>query len=94
MAPGGGTLYYDPQNRITNQGNERDPIIGLAHELGHALRAIAGKAIKYDTEKADQGDGKNVDLGNADERYSIKLENIIRRLTNHPERSYDYYKKK
>ncbi len=94
LAHGGGTLYYDPQNRITNQGNERDPIIGLAHELGHALRSIAGKAIEYDTEKANQGDGKNVDLGNADERYSIKLENIIRRLTNHPERSYDYYKKK
>ena len=94
LAPGGGTLYYDPQNRITNQGNERDPIIGLAHELGHALRAIAGKSIKYNTKKANQGDEKNVDLGNADERYSIKLENIIRRLTNHPERLYDYYKKK
>ncbi len=94
LAPGGGTLYYDPQNRITNQGNERNPIIGLAHELGHALQAIAGKAIKYNSKKANQGDEINVDLGNADERYSIKLENIIRRLTNHPERSYDYYKKK
>ena len=90
---GGGKLYYDPQNRITNKGNERDPIIGLAHELGHALQTIVGKAIEYNPEKSKSGEAKNVDLGNADERYPIKLENFIRKLTNHQERSYDYYKK-
>jgi hypothetical protein len=31
----GGTIYYNPNNRATAQGRDREPIFGFAHELGH-----------------------------------------------------------
>jgi hypothetical protein len=39
----GGTIYYDPNNRSTAQGRDREPIFGFANELGHINEAtIAG----------------------------------------------------
>ena len=33
----GGTIYYDPNNRSTAQGRDREPIFGFANELGHLI---------------------------------------------------------
>ncbi len=90
----GGNIYYNPYNKFTNQGEERDPIIGLAHEIGHAYNAITGKRVVYDQDLAEDGNDKHVILGNSNEKSSIYLENIVRRIKKLKERSYEYYKKK
>jgi hypothetical protein len=37
-------IRWDPEGRVVN-GEERDPAIGLAHELVHAYRAAHGQAV-------------------------------------------------
>ena len=92
--PSSGTLYYDPENFTTNQGNTRIPIIGLTHEFGHAYNAIKGENVIYKPTEAEKGVAIHVELGNQDENKSIMLENIVRKYLNIEERSYEYYKKK
>ena len=90
----GGNIYYNPYNELTNKGEKRDPIIGLAHEIGHAYNSITGKRVVYNQELAEKGDPKNVALGNSNEKLSISLENIVRKIKKLKERSYEYYKRK
>jgi hypothetical protein len=91
--PTGGTIYYNPNNEVTNQGEVRAPFIGLAHEIGHAYNAIKGERVVFNYDLAKNGTSKKaVELGNMNENRSIYLENIIRKKTNHKERSYEYYK--
>ena len=72
----GGELYYDPENDKTARGNIRPPIIGLVHELGHAINHISGN---YEILP------KKLTIENAyifvkNEEISILLENIIRQI--------------
>ena len=54
---------------------------------------ILEKAVVYNQDNAEKGiSKKDVELGNKNEELSIDLENIIRKLTNHKERPYEYYK--
>jgi RHS repeat-associated protein len=60
----GGTVYYNPQNGKTENGRDRDPIYGLAHELGHLSDYAAGN---YPTSlmisRAESRRGENVAIG-------------------------------
>ena len=80
----GGIIYYDPNNYTTARGETRDPIIGLAHEIGHADNAIKGRRVVYNQDNAEKGiSKKDVELGNKNEELSIDLENILRGVGNH-----------
>ena len=70
----GGTIYYNPNNEATNQGEIRSPFIGLAHEIGHAYNAIKGERVVYEQGKAEKGSSKkDVELGNMNEKRSFFL---------------------
>ena len=89
--PMGGTLYYDPENFTTNKGNTRNPIIGLAHELGHAYNAIEGTYKLYDMKEVNKGNQHHINNLNENEKFSIFLENIIREFLEMPQRPEKYY---
>lgn len=38
----GGTVYYDPDNWKTSDGDTRKPVYGLGHEIGHMIDASNG----------------------------------------------------
>ena len=83
--PSGGTLFYDPNNDKTNSGEVRNPIIGLAHELGHAENQIKGEYVVYKSKRKEKLEILK------DETRSLELENIIRRLLNTQQRK-SYFK--
>ena len=85
------TMYYDPDNNKVG-GKKRDPIVGLAHEMGHVENDENNKSVDYDKQKAQKGDPKEAKKGNENEKRSIYLENIVREELNLPLRDYDYYK--
>ena len=91
IVPMGGTLYYDPSNHINNIGENRPPIIGLAHEFGHAYNAITGKYCKYELAEVSKGNRTHIDNLNENEKYSIELENIIRKLLGVKQHKGKYY---
>ena len=70
------TVYYDPEN-IYGAVGERPPRAGLMHELGHAENDDQGKRIIYNKEKALNGDIKEKEKWNKNERHSIELENEV-----------------
>lgn len=88
----GSTIEYNPQDWKTNTKKVRTPIIGLAHELGHAEDLNRGKGVRFNRTKAATGNNKeDVKLGNKSEENAIRKENIVRKYLNVNERKYDYY---
>jgi RHS repeat-associated protein len=60
----GGTVYYDPHNRKTAQGRDRDPFYGLAHELGHLIDWGYGNyPISVVPTAAETKRGENIAIG-------------------------------
>jgi RHS repeat-associated protein len=47
----GGRVFYDPSNSQTSSGDQRNPVDGLVHELGHAYESDLG-SINYGTDPA------------------------------------------
>ena len=98
----GSFIGYNPYERFTKMGKEREPIIGLIHELGHAENYLKGNAVQYNKDmvvdfvKNGIGDIRDVKneakKGNSDEYNSIELENIVRGKLNLEKREYEYYK--
>lgn len=84
------TIYFDPDNNRRADGEERDPIVGLAHELGHAENDDNGTRIPYDKDAAQKGDPVEKEKWNQNERNSIKKENIVRDKLNLPQRDETY----
>lgn len=84
-------IRYNPDSQETKSGKKRPAQIGLAHELGHAENDIDGTTVKYDKEKADNGDQKELDKWNRNEINSIDKENIVREKYNCEERPYNYF---
>ena len=72
----GGTIYFDPDNFYRRDGEHRPPIIGLSHELGHALNQIMG--IYFNLPDRDSSNYREILELNED--FSYYLENIIREL--------------
>ena len=86
------TLYYDPDNPKRLDGEVRDPIVGLAHELGHAENDETGERIEYDQDKVQEGDVEEKKKKNQNEQNSIQKENIVREELNLPLRDETYTK--
>ncbi|WP_407427324.1 hypothetical protein, partial [Treponema sp.] len=80
-------FYYESRKGgIDDEGNtDRDPIVGLVHELGHA-EAFAEK--NYDTNKGDRTPGTTP----SGEKNSLKRENQMRKVLKIPLRSFYYQK--
>lgn len=89
---GSSIIYYDPDNYYTNIKSYREPIIGLAHELGHAEDILNNKNVTYDKQKAKDGDRTEANKGNLNEKNAINKENIVRDKLKREKREYDYYK--
>lgn len=86
------TLYYDPDNPKRLDGEVRDPIVGLAHELGHAENDETEERIEYDQDKVQEGDDEEEKKKNQNEQNSIQKENIVREELNLPLRDETYTK--
>ncbi len=89
----GSTIGYNPENTTTNQGNTREPRVGLAHELGHADDLAQGKGVNFDSKEAKNGNLKEQQKGINNERNAIEMENKVRESLNLELRNVeDYYK--
>ena len=84
------TIYFDPDNNKRADGEERDAIVGLAHELGHAENDDNGTRIPYNKDAAQKGDLVEKEKRNQNERNSIRKENIVRDKLNLPQRDETY----
>ena len=84
------TIYFDPNNNKRADGEERDAIVGLAHELGHAENDDNGTRIPYNKDAAQKGDLVEKEKRNPNERNSIRKENIVRDKLNLPQRDETY----
>ena len=85
-------IYYDSNNGFLVDGDYSSPQAILAHELGHAENNMEGTSIKYNQEKARQGDAIEIQKGNLNEQKSIFYENIVRENQGDNARPYEYYK--
>lgn len=88
-----GTEVYWLKDKRTGGGvdtkglNERDPFIGLAHELGH-IQGIWKKLVNNKKwERMKNGQNEVEDIPNS-ELYSTHIENLIRAENNIPLREY------
>ena len=92
--PQGSTIQFNPDERFTRGREERDPRIGLVHELGHADDLANGKAKEFNYGKAMDGNLEEQAKSIENERHAIEMENRIRKVEGlklrNPE---DYYKK-
>ena len=86
-------IRYNPDSQKTKSGKKRHAQVGLAHELGHVENDIDGTTVKYDKEKAQNGDQIELDKYNRNELNSIDKENIVREKYNCKERPYNYFTK-
>lgn len=84
-------IRYNPDSKETKSGKKRPAQVGLAHELGHAENDVEGTTIRYDEEKARQGNQVELDKWNKNELNSIDKENIVRENYNCKERPYNYF---
>lgn len=84
-------IYYNPDSKETKSGKKRPAQVGLAHELGHAENDVDGATVKYDKNKARQGDQVELDKWNKNELNSIDKENIVRDNYKCEERPYNYF---
>ena len=84
------TIYFNPDNNKRANGEERDAIVGLAHELGHAENDDNGTRIPYNRDAAQKGDPVEKEKWNQNERNSIRKENIVRDKLNLPQRDETY----
>ena len=80
--PQGTIIEYDPTNRFADD-KEREPRVGLAHELTHSFDFDRGV---FDFTKVETGLQKG-------EIHAIIMENKIRKKTNDPQRT-NYGKQK
>ena len=70
----GGTIFFDPDNIYRRDGEQRPPIIGLSHELGHALNQILGTYFIL----PDTNSSNYMEILELNEKFSYHLENLIR----------------
>lgn len=84
----GSTIYYN-QNSQSTQSGKRPPIVGLAHELGHADDYINGRGINLNKKDVTN---KKKDIQNAEE-HAIEVENKVRKALDIPLRPLDYFAK-
>ena len=84
-------IRYNPDIKETKSGKKRPAQVGLAHELGHAENDVDGATVKYDKNKARQGDQVELDKWNKNELNSIDKENIVRDNYKCEERPYNYF---
>ena len=94
MKKGNSLIYYNPENHYTNTGKKRPPIIGLAHELGHAEDIMNNNVIRFNPQKAQKENPKDVESGNKNEKHAIDNENIVRKHYKLELRDYEYFKQK
>ena len=73
------SIYYDPDNRKREDGQERDPIIALSHELGHVENDLNGTRKQLDSKKLKKRDPEELKKREENEERSIELENITRK---------------
>lgn len=85
-------IYFDPDNNERPDGEKRDAIVGLVHELGHADNDEKGQRTNYNKEKARNGDAEEKAKWNKNEKNSIQKENIVRKELNLPLRDETYIK--
>ena len=84
-------IRYNPDIKETKSGKKRPAQVGLVHELGHAENDVDGATVKYDKNKARQGDQVELDKWNKNELNSIDKENIVRDNYKCEERPYNYF---
>ena len=88
------TMYYNPDALETPSGEIRNPRIALAHETGHLEDFMYGRVlpIKRNKKKEPSNDieHRKVELN---ERTSLELENIIRKVLGYEKRE-KYYREK
>ena len=90
IAGSGGIVYYNPSSKYSgpdvNGSTSRPSFIGLAHELGHGIKAINGTA-NYSLYDPNHPDIELRTVTN-DEYNAIEIENQVRQEHNIPLRQY------
>mgnify|MGYP001233490890 FL=1 len=88
----GSTIYYDVNSKSNHLG-PRSPIIGLAHELGHADDYINGRGVNWNKKGTAK---EKKEARQQAETNAIKIENKVRKALNEPSneplRPLDYFK--
>jgi RHS repeat-associated protein len=86
----GAIMYYDPDMNERSKGTERIARIGLAHEFGHFEDYFKGTVIPVDKKKKEEGDKIERYKVELNEKNSLDLENIIRKILDYDKRE-SYY---
>ena len=76
------TVEYSPYNTLTNNQNERPPIVGLVHELGHAAEISRGNTLPVNRGELKNGSIMERSKLMYNETYPIIMENRIRKVFN------------
>ena len=84
----GSTIYYDVNSKSNHLG-PRPPIIGLAHELGHADDYINGRGVNWNKKETTK---EKKDAKQQAENHAIEIENKVRKAMGEPLRPLDYFK--
>ena len=87
----GSTIHYDLNSQSTSLG-PRPPIIGLAHELGHADDFMNGRGVNWDKNNDNNVDDNEIDAVQKTENHAIEIENKVRKAMGEPLRPLDYFK--
>ena len=86
----GSTIHYDLNSQSTSLG-PRPPIIGLAHELGHADDFMNGRGVNWDKNNDNNVDDNEIDAVQKTENHAIEIENKVRKAMGEPLRPLDYF---
>ena len=86
------TIYFDPDKYNRGDGEIRNPIVGLAHELGHAENDEKNQRTDYNQEEVKKKNPEEIEKKNRNELNPIQKENIVRTQLNLPLRDETYIK--
>ena len=86
------TIYFDPDKYNRGDGEIRNPIVGLAHELGHAENDEKNQRTDYNQEEVNKKNPEEIEKKNRNELNPIQKENIVRTQLNLPLRDETYIK--
>ena len=86
------TIYFDPDKYDRGDGETRNPIVGLAHELGHAENDEKNQRTDYNQEEMKKKNPEEIERKNRNELNPIQKENIVRTQLNLPLRDETYIK--
>lgn len=86
----GSNIYFDLNSKSTRSGL-RPPVIGLAHELGHADDFMNGKGVNWDKNEDGYANEDEMDAVQQAENHAIEIENKVRKAMGEPLRPLDYF---